>query len=163
MTENLYSEEIRSNKTRNLFIVLSVLFLALFAWRVSAVGFKFFPGLFLFLALFFLIYVFNYQTLQIIITEQTLHLKFGLVRWTTDLGNIQSCSLDESPALIKYGGAGVHFAFVNGEYRAFYNFLEFPRVLVRFKKKHGLVLALVFSTRQPEQVLEIIQSHINQL
>lgn len=163
MTENLYWEEIKSGKTRNLFIILACLFLALFAWRVSAVGFNFFPGLFLFLGLFFLIYVFNYQTLQIEITDQTLHLKFGLVRWTSDLKNIRACSLDDASALIKYGGAGVHFAFVTGEYRAFYNFLEFPRVLIRFINKRGPVQALVFSTRQPEQVLKIIQTHINQL
>ena len=160
MAEVIYSEEIRSNKTDLLFVVLALIFYALGAWRVSVVGFKFLSALFVFLGLFFTLYVVNYRVLKISITDQGIQLKFGLIKWKTDYDNIQACLVDDSPPLIKYGGAGVHFAFVQGEYRAFYNFLEYSRVLIRFNKKQGLVQALVFTTRQPDRVMNIIKEHL---
>ena len=158
MEEQLYSEEIRSNWTTALFAGFAVIFLVLFAWRFSAVSWKFTPGLFLFLGIFFLFYVFNYRTLRIKIYRKALKLRFGVVGWTTDLENIQSCQLDDPPLWIKYGGAGVHFAMVEGQYRAFFNFLQYPRVKVTFRKKQGWVEALSFTTCQPERVLELLQT-----
>ena len=75
------------------------------------------------------------------------------------LENIQSCELDDSPNIIKYGGAGVHFSFVKRIYRAYFNFLEHPRVLITFINKQGPVQALVFTTRQPAEVINIINSN----
>ncbi len=161
MEEPIYIEKLQSNLTTGLFIALAVIFLALFGWRVTSVGWKFTPGLFLFLCIFFLFYIFNYRTLQIKITEESLVLKFGLVRWRTELENLQECRLDDPPLWIKYGGAGVHFAMVEGIYRAFFNFLEGPRVLVIFNERQGPVQALSFSTRQPDQVLELLNRRIS--
>lgn len=157
MVEPIYTEKLQSNLTTGLFAILASVFMTLFAWRVSVVAWKFTPGLFLFLSVFFLFYVFNYRTLRIQVSEQTLTLKFGLVRWQTDLDNIQSCVLDDPPLWIKYGGAGVHFAQVEGLYRAFFNFLEGPRILVTFKEKQGIVQALSFSTYQPDKLLDLIE------
>ncbi|RLE00847.1 MAG: hypothetical protein DRJ13_07860 [Bacteroidetes bacterium] len=84
----LYSEKIRSNKTSLLFGILAVIFFALFAWRYSVVGFRFVPGLYAFLGLFFYVYVINYRELKITMTDQTLQLKFGLIGWRTDINNI---------------------------------------------------------------------------
>ena len=84
----LYSEKIRSNKTSLLFGILAVIFFALFAWRYSVVGFRFVPGLYAFLGLFFYVYVINYCELKITMTDQTLQLKFGLIGWRTDINNI---------------------------------------------------------------------------
>jgi hypothetical protein len=160
MADQIYQEKIQSPLSTLLFTLLTVVFSALFAWRVMIVGFRAFPIVCLVLALFFFFYVLNYRTLKITITEEDLLLKFGLIRWRTRLENIQTCKKDDSPNLIKYGGAGVHFAFVKGEYRAFFNFLEYPRVLITFHQKQGLVQGVVFTTRQPEQVLEIFNSRI---
>lgn len=157
MLEPIYTEKLQSNLTTGLFAILSSVFLALFGWRVSVVAWRFTPGLFLFLSVLFLFYVVNYRTLRIQVTEQTLTLKFGLVRWQTDLDNIQSCVLDDPPLWIKHGGAGVHFAQVGGLYRVFFNFLEGPRILVTFKEKQGLVQALSFSTSQPDKLLDLIK------
>ena len=160
MPEQIYQEEIQSPKTSLLFTLLALIFSALFAWRVTAVGFKAFPIVCLVLALFFFSYIVNYQTLRITITEEAVLLKFGLIRWRTSLKNIRTYKMDDSPNWIKYGGAGVHFALVKGDYLAFYNFLEHPRILITFHHKQGLVQGLVFTTRQPEQVMEIIGSRI---
>ena len=161
MTGEIYAEELRSKKTNLLFQGLMILFLGLFAWRVEAVGFRFGPIIFLFLATIFAFYVVNYRTLEIRIDHEMILLKFGIVRWRTRLDNVAFCGLDDSSALIRYGGAGVHFAFTNGKYRAFYNFLEGPRVLVSFHQKQGLVQELAFSTRNPELVLDLIREQIN--
>jgi hypothetical protein len=157
MAEPLYTEEVRSNWTSALFAGLMLVFLALGAWRYSAVGWKFTPVLFAVLGLFFLFYLVNYRTLKIHITDQALQLNFGLVRWRIGLENIGSCQLDDPPLWIKYGGAGVHFAMVRGSYRAFFNFLEYPRVLVTFRKKQGPVQRLSFTTRQPDRILELLK------
>lgn len=160
MNETLYTEKLRSSLTTVLFIDLFLIFLFLFGWRFGAVGWKFTPILFLILSLVFLFYIFNYRTLRIKISENSLELRFGLVRWRTELENIQEASLDDLPPIIKYGGAGVHFAFVRGIYRAFFNFLEGPRILVTFKEKQGLAQALSFSTRQPVKILELLEGRI---
>lgn len=157
MSTPLYSEKVRSNRTSLLFVILALIFFTLFAWRYSVVGFKFVPGLYAFIGLFFCVYIINYRFLIITITDQTLHLKFGVVGWRTDLENIALSILYDPPFWIKYGGAGVHFAMVDGKYMAFYNFLEYPRVLIKFRKKQGLVQALVFTTREPDRIIEILE------
>jgi hypothetical protein len=58
---------------------------------------------------------------------------------------------------MRYGGAGIHWMMVHGRYRASFNFLEYPRVVVRFKQKRGLVQDVSFSTRQPEEVIRCIE------
>jgi len=161
MPNTLYSEKIRSNITTFLFAFLGLFFFTLFVWRYSVVGLRFSPGLFGFLGLFFFFYVINYRVLHITITDLTLQLDFGRVHWRTDLENIAKITLYDPPFWIKYGGAGVHFAAVEGEYKAFFNFLEYPRLLVRFNQKQGLVQALVFTTCQPDQILEILEKRIS--
>jgi len=161
MSNPMYSEKVRSNFTTVFFVILALIFFSLFAWRFLAVGLRFTPGLLAFLGLFFCFYVVNYRVLKITITDQDLRLGFGLVGWRTELGNIAQVILYDPPFWIKYGGAGVHFASVEGEYLAFYNFLDYPRILVRFHQKQGLVQALVFTTRQPDQILGILEKRIS--
>ncbi|MCK4823870.1 hypothetical protein KA005_49410, partial [bacterium] len=132
MADQIYQEKVQSLKTSLLFTLLALIFSSLFTWRVTVVGFRTFPVVCLVLALFFFSYILNYQTLKITITEEVVLLRFGLIRWRTRLKNIQTCKMDDSPNLIKYGGAGVHFALVKGEYLAFYNFLEYPRIRITF-------------------------------
>jgi len=57
MVETIYHEKVQSLKTSLLFLILTLIFAALFAWRVSAVGFRLTPILFLFIGLFFFLYV----------------------------------------------------------------------------------------------------------
>ena len=111
---------------------------------------------FLVLACIFLFYVVNYRTLIIQITSASLKLSFGIFSWAIPFDNIESCSLDEIPGFMKYGGAGVHFMMIRKRYRASFNFLEYPRVVIAFKKKVGPVQDISFSTRQPGEVLQAL-------
>lgn len=153
---NIYYEKISSTKTGLLFIVLTTLFFLLFLWQLNVSSWSSLTVVFLVLACIFLFYVVNYRTLIIQITSASLKLSFGIFSWAIPFDNIESCSLDEIPGFMKYGGAGVHFMMIRKRYRASFNFLEYPRVVIAFKKKVGPVQDISFSTRQPGEVLQAL-------
>ena len=157
----LYHEELSSKRTQRLFLGLTILFLLLSIWRVKVNGMNGLAVFFLILSCFFLFYAVNYRTLIIRITSESLKLSFGIFQWTVPFDNIESCSIDEIPAFNKYGGAGIHFMFVEKRYRASFNFLEYPRLVIAFKNKVGPVRDISFSTRQPDEVLRIIREGIS--
>lgn len=159
MSEGIYKETLSSSKTHALFILLTIVFLALFVWRWPNLGLDGWAITFLCISALFLFYVFNYRTLKIRITPETLGLTFGIITWKIAISNINNCYLDEN-SLLRLGGAGIHFMFIKGKYRAFFNFLEYPRVVVSLKKKHGVVREIAFSTQHPEQVMELVQSRL---
>jgi hypothetical protein len=77
------------------------------------------------------------------------------------LENIQKCHLDKLSKFQKYGGAGIHLMFVRNRYRASFNFLEYPRVVITFKRKVGPVQDLSFSTRRPEEIIQLLSNAHN--
>jgi hypothetical protein len=154
-----YLEKISSKKTGLLFIALSLVFLTLAIWRYLASGLNTLTWVLLFFCGFFLFYVINFRSLLIHLTADSLRLKFGLFHWTIPANNIAGCELDDNlPWLMKNGGAGIHFMFVRKRYRASFNFLEYPRVVIELKEKAGLVRDVSFTTRYPEEVIQRIQA-----
>ncbi len=151
-----YQEELTSNRTECLFVLLTIGFTALFLRQVESGRFDWFAALLLFFAVFFFFYAANYRTLRIRLTANALILSFGLFTWTVPLDNIADCRLDSLPPLLKYGGAGIHFMAVARRYRASFNFLEYPRVAISFRHKQGLVQDISFSTRHPEDILRLL-------
>jgi hypothetical protein len=129
----------------------------MFLWRVNAAGLEFAAVLLGFLFLLFLFYSLNYRRLVIDLTPQRLKLKFGIFSWSIPLNNIATCALDELPALIRYGGAGIHFMFIRRRYRASLNFLEHPRVVIALRQSAGPVQDVSFSTCQPTELLSVLQ------
>jgi hypothetical protein len=153
----IYYERVSSNKTEALFLALTLLFCLLCIWRVNASGSDCLAGIILFFSIIFLFYSVNYRTLVIRLTTQSIQLTFGLFTWVVPLENVEECRLDEIPRLMYLGGAGIHFMTIRNRYRASFNFLEYPRIVIVFKRKRGPVQDLSFSTRQPEQVIQFIQ------
>jgi Ca2+/Na+ antiporter len=154
----VYEEKISSSRTEALFIGLAATFLVLSTWRMSVTGLDALGIVFLLFFVLFVFYCLNYRILIIRITQDSLKLKFGLFTWTTppeDIGEIRPD--DDIPALKKFGGAGIHFMFVRGRYRASFNFLEYPRVVVALKKKRGSVQDVSFSTRNPSHVIRLLR------
>lgn len=152
-----YHERITSNRTEALFVGLTLLFAVLFAWRWASSG----PGA-LAIALLvgcavFLFYALNFRTLVITLSPDVLALTFGIFTWRVPLDNIGDVRLDALPAMMRLGGAGIHFMTIRGRYRASYNFLEYPRVVIALKRKAGLVCDISFSTRRPEEILRLIR------
>ena len=160
--EIIYHEKLSSNRTEALFLGLTLLFLLLFVWRVTAAGLGLLAGVLLFFFLLFLFYSLNYRTLIIRLTPDTLKLAFGLFTWRVPLDNVQDCRLDELPPLKRLGGAGIHFMTVAGRYRASFNFLEYPRIAIALKRKRGPVQDVSFSTRRPEEILRLIHQALGE-
>ena len=158
MEEFVYSETLSSTRTESLFLALTLVFLGLLGWRWTNIGWAI---TFLVFSLFFIFYVFNYKSLKVNLATDFLKLAFGIFIWIIDFANIENCYLDE-PSIGSLGGAGIHFTWIKGNYRAFFNFLEHPRVVVVLKKKKGPVQEIAFSTRNPEQLIEIIQNRLSQ-
>lgn len=156
----LYSERTSSTRTTLLFIALTLIFFILFKWRANMIGLDFLAGVLAFFFVLFLFYTLNYRFLLISITRESLKLTFGIFHWTVPLSNIASYALDELPAFKKYGGAGIHFMMVNERYRASFNFLEYPRIVLALKRKQGSVQDVSFSTRHPDEVLQTIRKSI---
>lgn len=154
----IYTESISSARTAALFVALTLLFFLLSAWRLSAGGLDALAALSLGLGAIFLFYSVNYKTLVIRLTPEALKLKFGIFRWTEPTTNIAACRLDELPTVLRLGGAGIHFMFVRGRYRASFNFLEYPRVVITLRKNTGPVRDISFSTRQPEDILRLMRA-----
>ncbi|NIS82912.1 MAG: hypothetical protein GTO14_22535 [Anaerolineales bacterium] len=159
MTDNLiYGERLSSNRTEALFISLTILFLMLLIWQVRTGSSNILSAAFFLFFIFFLFYSLNYRTLIILLTSKSLKLKFGVFTWTIPLDNIGDCRHDDLPMLMRFGGAGIHFMLIRGRYRASFNFLEHPRVVIALKKKAGLVRDISFSTRHPDEVIQLLQS-----
>lgn len=153
----MYEERVTSKRTEVLFLALTILFFLLLIWRLSADRLGILAVVFFCLFGFFLFYSVNYRTLIIRLTLESLKLTFGIFTWTVPLDNIEECRLDDIPVLMRMGGAGIHFMSIRKRYRASFNFLEHPRVVIAFKRKAGLVRDISFSTRHPDDVLRRIQ------
>jgi hypothetical protein len=166
ITENTdgfpYIERIYSNKTEALFLFFTLLCFLLMLWRLNNVHFDWLAFIFACFFIFFLFYSINYRMLLIHLTPHFVKLTFGLFTWTIPVDNIQQCRLDEIPLLMKMGGAGIHFMMIRKRYRASFNFLEFPRVVLAFKKKMGPVQDISFSTQKPDQVISLVQRMIGE-
>jgi Ca2+/Na+ antiporter len=162
MADNtIYNERVSSNRTEALFLALTILSFLLLIWRVKAGSPDVLAAVFFCLFGLFLFYSVNYRTLIIRLTSESLKLTFGLFTWIVPLDNIEECCLDEIPMLMRMGGAGIHFMIIRKRYRASFNFLEYPRVVIAFKRKEGLVRDISFSTRRPDDVLRLIQEAIS--
>jgi len=157
----IYTERISSNKTEALFLAFMILFFLLFIWRVNTGSLDILVVAFSSFFILFLFYSVNYRTLIIHLTSKSLKLKFGIFTWVVPIDNIENCCLDEIPLLMRMGGAGIHFMMIRKRYRASFNFLEYPRVVIAFKIKAGLVRDISFSTRYPDDVLRLIQEAVS--
>jgi hypothetical protein len=138
-----------------------MLSLLLLIWRVTSDRLGILAVAFTCLFILFLFYSLNYRTLLIHLTPNSLKLTFGIFTWTIPVDNIQEYSLDELPVIMKYGGAGIHFMIIRKRYRASFNFLEYPRVVIAFTRKVGLVQDISFSTRRPDDMLQLIREAIS--
>jgi len=162
MTDDLiYNERVSSNRTEALFLTLTILFFLLLIWRVNAGSLDVLATVFFCLCSLFFFYSVNYRTLIIRLTSESLKLTFGIFTWIVPLNNVEECCLDELPMLMRMGGAGIHFMSIRKRYRASFNFLEHPRVVIAFKRKEGLVRDISFSTRRPDEVLRLIKEAIS--
>lgn len=162
MADNvIYEESVSSRWTEALFCGLATIFSSLLIWRAVTAGVDAVGVVFCLLALVFLFYSLNYRLLIIRLSSEALRLHFGVFTWTVPLDNIETSRRDDDlPALMKYGGAGIHFMFIRGRYRVSLNFLEHPRVVIALRRSR-VVRAVSFSTRRPDDVIRHLQAAVS--
>ena len=139
-------------------LLIALLMLALFVIQLVAgpIGDPpapdwFYMVMFIFmLAVTFL--VANFRVLVIRITGQSVTVAYGLIKRTIPWGDIESGFRDESSPL-GYGGWGARIARIEGRWRLAFNVIGAPGVVLRLRK--GRVREFMFSTKNPEQVLDI--------
>ena len=153
----LYTEYLTSKRTTLFFAMLSVSCFSLAIMRASWYAFEALTLTLAFFSAFFLFYTLNYRVLEIKLTAKALKITFGIFSWEVPFSQIAESQLDSLPIIKQFGGAGIHFMFVRKRYRASFNFLEYPRVVVALTKKVGLVQDISFSTRHPDEVIGLIQ------
>ena len=154
--EFLYEERVTSSRTTAVFVLLTLLSSLIYLNRRRSEKSDKLSALSLFFSLFFFIYTINYRILIIRLLASSFSLQFGLSSWRVPLENIDFIKIDDLPLLQRIGGAGVHFMLVRHRYRASFNFLEYPRLVIGFKEKVGPVQDLSFSTRHPDEWITLL-------
>ena len=153
----IYHERLTSRITTTLFAGLSVIFLLLFLWRVSRRGMDGLVWFNLALSGVFLFYVINFRVLLITLIARQVMIRFGIIRWIVPLRNIETIELVEIPVMYQKGGAGVHVMSIQGRYRVSFNFLEYPRVVIRLRQQRGPVKDVSFSTKSPQMIIQYVR------
>jgi hypothetical protein len=98
----------------------------------------------------------NFLRLTTKITPQGIRVSFGIFKRVITWENVKGCYIDEASA-VRYGGWGVRIGRVKGRWRLVYNVIRCPRIVVELKE--GRFKEFVFSTKNPEEIMEIIRRH----
>ena len=145
------------------FVVLAFFFLAMFVYQITTgpTGGKPAPDWFyLAMGLFFALMIFiisNFGKLDISATSESITVRYGMFKKVMRWEDVGDCYTDESP-VFSYGGFGIRIGMVNGKRRLVYNVLGGARVVLGLKK--GRFNEFVFSTRDPEAVMDMIKGRI---
>jgi len=99
----------------------------------------------------------NFRVLVIRITGQLVTVAYGLMKRTIPWGDIEEGFPDSSSPL-GYGGWGDRIARIEGRWRLAFNVIGASGVVLRLRK--GRVREFMFSTKNPQQVLDIITRQI---
>ena len=99
----------------------------------------------------------NLARLTISMTADAITVGYGRFRYTIPWQRIESCRQDKKSG-IAYGGWGIRMAKTGGKSILVYNVIRAPRVILELKE--GRFSQFAFSTRHPEEVINIIQQQI---
>jgi hypothetical protein len=99
----------------------------------------------------------NFGRLSIKVDYHTVTVGYGIIKKRIPLENIKDCNIDETPA-IKYGGAGIRTIKIKGEWILVFNVVGGPRVALSLRQ--GRYKKFVFSTKNPEEVINVIKGQL---
>lgn len=160
---NIYEEKIFS---KWIVVILSVvtlvfLFVVVYSFFIASVAISSLQYcFFLLLLLLFISVTINFSRLSIKIIPQTINVSYGIFKYKIHFENVEGCYLDEV-SVIRYGGWGIRMGRVKGKWRLVYNIIGSPRVVISLKK--GRFKEFVFSTKNPEKVIGIINQQIQRM
>ena len=107
----------------------------------------------------FTLFLANLVTLSIRMTENGAMVGFGIFRGSVRWEDVRECHRDRESSFLSAANWGVSMGFTGRKFRRMYNVMGCPRVVLELK---GGRRALVFSTKYPEQVVDIIKGRIQE-
>lgn len=159
-TNNIYEEKIASKWTTGLLVFKMLIISSIMIYLIWTEPIQKYPVLNLFfwiLFFFFLAVTINFSRLSVEITGESIIVGYGILKEKILLENIEDCYLDKTSA-IYYGGWGIRISRINGKWRKVYNTVGEPRVVLLLKA--GRFREFVFSTKNPEEIINLIKEQI---
>ena len=165
-SKTIYEEKVRFPLIRGvvvLFAILTIIFLIMYLYQritgqlgPNSVPLWFAVTILSALALF-TSFLANLTTLSIKMTEESAFVAFGIFRMRVRWEDVRGCDLDRLSSFVSAANWGVSMGFVGGRWRRMYNVMGYPRVELEMKKGRKSV---VFSTKDPDKVIDIIKGLI---
>jgi len=162
----IYEEKVRFPVIRGvvaLFAVMTITFVAAYFYQLitgqqddGSVPLWFSATILSAMALFTL-FLANLVTLSIRMTEYGAVVGFGIFRGGVSWADVRECHRDKESSFLSAANWGVSMGFTGRKFMRMYNVMGSPRVVLELK---GGRRALVFSTKYPEQVVDIIKGRI---
>ncbi len=118
--------------------------------------FWFFPVMFL----VFLLVTLNFAWLTIRVTDAEVVVAYGVIRHRILWEDIVDCHADQA-SVVWYGGYGIRLGWYKGKRRLIYNTIGDPRVVLLTRSSS--VPEFVFSTSQPDEVVNRVREHLGSL
>ena len=162
----IYEEKVRFPLIRGvvvLFSVLTIAFLIAYSYQriTGQLGLNPVPLWFAITILsalaVFTLFLANLITLSIKMTEEGVVVGFGIFRAGVRWENVRGCDLDRVSSFLSAANWGVSMGFVGGRWRRMYNVMGYQRVELEMKRGRR---ALVFSTKNPDAVIDVIKGRI---
>lgn len=157
MSNIIYEEKIFSKVPTIILTIFTLIFLILWIYQtfIGQIGTNPAPTV-IFLAMFFLFafITFTFSRLTIKITSEFISVSFGIFKHKILWDEIEDIYLDKA-SVVRYGGWGIRFGRFKGNWRLVYNIIDSPRVSLLLKE--GRFREFVFSTRNPQKIIELVR------
>ncbi len=158
---NSYEEILFSKISTIILSVVTTAFFLIYIHQiiVEPAWFEPLPNWFcLMMAVILLAITINFSRMKIKIDNEGIFIIYGVIKKKIPWKNVKDFSLDEGSP-VKYGGWGIRFWRVKGNFRFIYNIAAGDRIVISLKS--SFVKEIVFSTKNPEKVMKIIKTHIS--
>jgi hypothetical protein len=159
-TDTVYEEKLTSKWMIGTFGMLGAGFLILLVAQIIGGPLGSNPAPDWFFLIMFLLFgglTFNFRRMVTRITAGGVTVSYGIARRTIPIGNIVECYTDRALA-IKYGGWGIRLWRGKGKWKLVYSVVGSPLVVLSLRK--GRIGQFLFSTRNCDQVVKIINEYI---
>lgn len=159
-SDYIYEEKIFAKVIGGLLGSVTALMLVILIYQIIVEPLGDDPAPTLFFLIMFLIFLgltLIFSRLIIRITFHSITVGFGIIKRNIPLENIADIRIDETSA-IKYGGAGIRMAKVKGKWVLVYNVIGGPRCVLTLKE--GRFKEFIFSTKNPEEIMNVVKGQI---
>lgn len=160
---NIYEEKMLLKFQTGILTIVtaSLLFVLVYQILIGPIGTRPAPNWFyLLLFLLFLGVTINFSRLTVRISSQSIDVGYGVFKHKIRWEDVEDCYLDEA-SMIRYGGWGIRIGRVEGKWRLVYNVIGCSRVVLSLKS--GRFREFVFSTKKPEEVINLVKQQIGRI